>query len=872
MDVREVMRSESEKVNVAATFRTFQRLKGNPAELVMAKLLLLGSGRCGKTTIRKALRWYDLPPEERHDGENEKDSPNPARNQVSTSNIHFEAWPTGFDFTAGASKPGTVHVWDFAGQEVYHNTHRLFASQGAVFVIATTDTKTHEQRVTSEMEELEEAERVRYKNENENRELKYWLDYIRNALGIADLNEMKEKAGRVKILIVHTGCTDLSRAKELLMKQAGIYSSLIASGDLRLEVIDFQVMEKGKAERDFQCIRDWVKSAVGHAANSLGIRVPELFVKAAAVFALRLTDDNREDQEVSFGEWEVLVDGVFAKPGRATEKKLRREHAEVVARHLHQCGRIFWLKTLQSSVAASRVIIDQRWGIDLIYTLIKPRQMVDWSGLTGTLFGEADLKARLEAVREYREKLPLKSPDQWQLFLSILDQCDICVRTGDWWMAMQPELLPKLTRKKEEELTGAWLTVQREMKSPCNHTYSVYGNQNGLLGNSDYRAVVAWLVRGLTSYVPDHLLGKEEGRPPAGNMDWREGSEGEVHSQCWFCKNTCQIHLLRKQKSGEMEQIVLRVEWYPCVDPTSKLRKFEGGIFVQLLCTDEETYEARLKEALFGAMGPLSYFADKHEISDKLDDFSKQTMPGAPRGLGGPDWIGRDGSPPKAGLRHAVALSYSSKDKALAEVIVAALKRAGIHYYCYDDDLRQNLKDGEEPAFISEIFDYLKYARVLLVIGSEDYFKTPGLEPSRSNLYIPVELADAIVANTCGYTEAECKAKDIQHQKRQAKQIFWIRENTPRFPTASYLDDLVRQMITCYKENVVKPRRCGDPAEDKRLELIKRMEQPFLVCGVDQMKDFMDKTGPDAKQIRTLDRTDEVSLAGFVLEIRQALK
>ena len=79
-------------------------------------------------------------------------------------------------------------------------------------------------------------------------------------------------------------------------------------------------------------------------------------------------------------------------------------------------------------------------------------------------------------------------------------------------------------------------------------------------------------------------------------------------------------------------------------------------------------------------------------------------------------------------------------------------------------------------------------------------------------------------------------------------------------------------MITCYKENVVKPRRCGDPAEDKRLELIKRMEQPFLVCGVDQMKDFMDKTGPDAKQIRTLDRTDEVSLAGFVLEIRQALK
>ena len=54
---------------------------------------------------------------------------------------------------SGRAEPTTVHVWDFGGQEIYHNTHRLFASEGTVFVIVTTHRDTHTARLDKEIKD-----------------------------------------------------------------------------------------------------------------------------------------------------------------------------------------------------------------------------------------------------------------------------------------------------------------------------------------------------------------------------------------------------------------------------------------------------------------------------------------------------------------------------------------------------------------------------------------------------------------------------------------------------------------------------------------------------------------------------------------------
>lgn len=78
------------------------------------KLLLVGRGEAGKTSISRALRGesYDL-------------------DQKETSGIEIEPWtlacPDGEDVT--------VYLWDFAGQEITHETHRFFLTERSLYVV-----------------------------------------------------------------------------------------------------------------------------------------------------------------------------------------------------------------------------------------------------------------------------------------------------------------------------------------------------------------------------------------------------------------------------------------------------------------------------------------------------------------------------------------------------------------------------------------------------------------------------------------------------------------------------------------------------------------------------------------------------------------
>jgi internalin A len=111
------------------------------------KLILLGNGRVGKSSVVKRLVHNTFDPEE-----------------PSTHGIRLEPWTLIFD-----DGPIDIHIWDFGGQDIYHGTHALFLRSKALFLIVW-DCDTEQQPGYSE-------EGLSF----EHYPLQYWLDYVQHA-------------------------------------------------------------------------------------------------------------------------------------------------------------------------------------------------------------------------------------------------------------------------------------------------------------------------------------------------------------------------------------------------------------------------------------------------------------------------------------------------------------------------------------------------------------------------------------------------------------------------------------------------------------------------------------------------------------------
>jgi internalin A len=117
-----------------------------------AKLILIGNGRVGKTSLADTLQGKAFNPK-----------------QDSTHGVRQLAW----DIKLSDGQPLHLRIWDFGGQEIYHNTHRFFLSTRALYLLvwdkATRDGQTRKEDTANE----------------ENFNLDYWLDNIKNIGGEA---------------------------------------------------------------------------------------------------------------------------------------------------------------------------------------------------------------------------------------------------------------------------------------------------------------------------------------------------------------------------------------------------------------------------------------------------------------------------------------------------------------------------------------------------------------------------------------------------------------------------------------------------------------------------------------------------------------
>ena len=778
------------KVNVAENFRA---LSADPdtAELPMAKVLILGSGRCGKTTVAKALRWQRWSEAERD--QKARGPQDPRVRQSPTPDIRLDT--LAFRFAAGGNGSGsevTVHVWDFGGQEIYHNTHRLFASEGAVFVIVTTTPANHRMRVRKDIrrQRLHGAARKRFLEENRYRELGYWLDYVQEARG--RLREVVDESGdhRPRIVVVVTGDTDHNQAIVMLRKQAGRHRTRVGG---EIDVFTANVTDPGAfdgVDSPFGRISTEVESAAAEMVNELGVQVPRLYADVARK-CQRIVERNsfiasemREGRSVnetpietkSLVEWGTLVSALDRGRTRTTREKT--EMARAIAHHLHVCGLVFLLRQTDT------VMIDQRWGVDLVYKLVVSPLSID--ATRAAIHAKTHGPFSMVWLRDllHREK---HLHDHWSFLVSLVDACNIVVSLGnDRFLAVHPEWLPPMDGRVEQELVKSWGKAARDPDElpVVNHSFAIHDTAKGLvLGQSGFQRIVAMVARTMDRALVEWLLlGPVIEAPTRSNRErgllasvtrnhrfWRDGFQVEW---LWECDR---VDEAAEPPAGLVsvgrESLLLRMEW----KSLPKTESFRGGIFVQMLCADESTKADRLLEALFGRRdstgklidsapagfpAPLAEYSYTCDSADTAHDLHLHDFRPADqnpetarclRGIGQPGWLHAHG--PKNGGRFDVAISY--RRKASAEFVKAmheALTEAGILAY-YDlermmDDPKPT-SEARAPNTLERIYDTLKMARVLIVVPSTDYFASPVSQPTyEDNVFCPFELAEAVVAAT----------------------------------------------------------------------------------------------------------------------------
>lgn len=109
--------------NTLEKLRKFHKqwLKGERRRLYEAKLILVGEGAVGKTSLKQKLK-------------NNKNYVAKPNKTPSTEGILYEPWMLKGCLVNGEKRDVRINIWDFGGQEVDHQTHQFFLSRNSFYV------------------------------------------------------------------------------------------------------------------------------------------------------------------------------------------------------------------------------------------------------------------------------------------------------------------------------------------------------------------------------------------------------------------------------------------------------------------------------------------------------------------------------------------------------------------------------------------------------------------------------------------------------------------------------------------------------------------------------------------------------------------
>lgn len=120
------------KQGTEAVRNYFEELKGKVTiRLLESKLLIVGNGGVGKTSLMKKLKDNNIQLNE---------------NESSTHGINIEPWQLTCQFAIDISEKVKINFWDFGGQEIYHSTHQFFLTKRSLYLFVWEARKEEESR------------------------------------------------------------------------------------------------------------------------------------------------------------------------------------------------------------------------------------------------------------------------------------------------------------------------------------------------------------------------------------------------------------------------------------------------------------------------------------------------------------------------------------------------------------------------------------------------------------------------------------------------------------------------------------------------------------------------------------------------------
>jgi hypothetical protein len=323
--------------NVAAKVRDhFDAIEmQGAAALPECKIIVLGNGGVGKTCLVRALKG--LPYIEQH---------------PFTEGIRLWSWDGGnfLPFPEVSREPVFLNVWDFGGQDLFHNTHRLFLESRAVFVVVWRQPRPDGKPFRDEFPD------------DPVRPLNYWFDQVFAA------------NPKAQVLVVRTGADE---DRELPPED---WRAVVREEYRTLK--DFVVSSKPLEHGQLGALREKILGAVQRELRSLeAIRLGRgrrALRERLRVWQPPCPDDDRptpdsEQPILRIHEFVALAQEIFAN-----EKLGVPAESEVLALldYLHHCGALYCPPSWRAAAGLQGgfpIIVDQRWAVEGIYRLFSKR-------------------------------------------------------------------------------------------------------------------------------------------------------------------------------------------------------------------------------------------------------------------------------------------------------------------------------------------------------------------------------------------------------------------------------------------------------------------------------------------------------------------
>ncbi len=362
------------------------------------KLLILGNGGAGKSCLAHALANAPL------HGQPVSETNKP----LSTNGIQF------FDYQVGpAEDPTHLHIWDFGGQEIYHNTHQLFMNTGSLFVVVWNP----------DQGDAPPTDAYDGGYQDERRPLSYWLDFIHQAC----------KPRKPRIALVCSQKTASSPELEARWRRE-IPEAYHAA-------IECYYVDSLRQQGEMGKLKNWLDKNVIDLIQAQGTAVPSYWEVAQDLvegWVTRLNDPKTAAKfvetyrQMPMDRFRKELETAIPKASGAQYAKLREKwkqrrfdlgqerRVERTLEFLTHSGWVYWKKDLFEC----RVIVGQRWALEGLYAILQRKAAV-YAWLTGN---QGRFKLSELASEWKRCGYPEESHE---LLLSFMRQCGLCIQLRD---------------------------------------------------------------------------------------------------------------------------------------------------------------------------------------------------------------------------------------------------------------------------------------------------------------------------------------------------------------------------------------------------------------------------------------------------------